>query len=114
MLEEAQMVSTTLRAGALPTNLEQLEERTVGPTLGRDYVAKGRLSAITAICLVLIFLLIYYRWLGLAADIALSLNMMFLISCLASFGATLTLPGIAGIILTVGMAVDANIIIFEG
>lgn len=113
MLEEAQMVSTTLRAGALPTNLEQLEERTVGPTLGRDYVAKGRLSAITAICLVLIFLLIYYRWLGLAADIALSLNMMFLISCLASFGATLTLPGIAGIILTVGMAVDANIIIFE-
>ena len=113
MLEEAQMVSTTLRAGALPTSLEQLEERTVGPTLGRDYVAKGRMSAITAICLVLIFLLIYYRWLGLAADIALSLNMMFLISCLASFGATLTLPGIAGIILTVGMAVDANIIIFE-
>lgn len=113
MLEEAQMVSTTLRAGALPTSLEQLEERTVGPTLGRDYVAKGRLSAIVAICLVLIFLLVYYRWLGLVADIALSLNIMFLISCLASFGATLTLPGIAGIILTVGMAVDANIIIFE-
>lgn len=113
MLEEAQMVSTTLRAGALPTSLEQLEERTVGPTLGRDYVAKGRLSALVAICLVLIFLLIYYRWLGFVADIALSLNMMFLISCLASFGATLTLPGIAGIILTVGMAVDANIIIFE-
>ncbi len=113
MLEEAQMVSTTLRAGALPTSLEQLEERTVGPTLGRDYIAKGRLSAIVAICLVLIFLLIYYRWLGVVADIALSLNIMFLISCLTSFGATLTLPGIAGIILTVGMAVDANIIIFE-
>ena len=113
MLEEAQMVSTTLRAGALPTSLEQLEERTVGPTLGRDYVAKGRLSALVAICLVLIFLLVYYRWLGLVADIALSLNIMFLISFLASFGATLTLPGIAGIILTVGMAVDANIIIFE-
>ena len=113
MLEEAQMVSTTLRAGALPTSLEQLEERTVGPTLGRDYVAKGRLSGIVAICLVLIFLLVYYRWLGLVANIALSLNIMFLISFLASFGATLTLPGIAGIILTVGMAVDANIIIFE-
>ncbi len=113
MLEEAQMVSTTLRAGALPANLEQLEERTVGPTLGRDYIAKGKLSAVTAVCLVLIFLLIYYRRLGVVADIALSLNMMFLISCLTSFGATLTLPGIAGIILTVGMAVDANIIIFE-
>ena len=113
MLEEAQMISTTLRAGALPTQLELLEERTVGPTLGRDYVEKGKTAIIVAILLILIFLFLYYRWLGLVADISLCLNMLFLFSCLTSFGATLTLPGIAGIILTIGMAVDANIIIFE-
>ncbi len=113
MLEEAQMISTTLRAGALPTQLELLEERTVGPTLGRDYVEKGKNAIIIAIVLILIFLLIYYRWLGLVADIALCSNMLLLLAILTSFGATLTLPGIAGIILTIGMAVDANIIIFE-
>ena len=113
MLEEAQMISTTLRAGALPTQLELLEERTVGPTLGRDHVEKGRNAIIVATILIFIFLLLYYRWLGLVADVALGVNILLLISCLTSFGATLTLPGIAGIILTIGMAVDANIIIFE-
>ena len=113
MLKEATMISTVLRAGALPASLEQLEERTVGPTLGRDHIAKGQLATLVALALVLVFLLIYYRWIGIAADIALVLNMTFLLSILTSFGAALTLPGVAGIILTVGMAVDANIIIFE-
>ena len=113
MLEEAQMISTTLRAGALPASLEQLEERTVGPTLGRDYIEKGKTAALIAIALVLLFLLIYYQWMGFVANIALLLNISFLLSFLTAFGATLTLPGVAGIILTVGMAVDANIIIFE-
>ena len=113
LLEEAEMISTTLRAGALPARLEQLEERTVGPTLGRDYIQKGKTSAVIAIILVLIFLLAYYKWQGVIANIALILNMSFLLSFLTSFGATLTLPGVAGIILTMGMAVDANIIIFE-
>ena len=113
MLEEAEMISTTLRAGALPAELKQLEERTVGPTLGRDHIEKGKLAALTAIIAILIFLIIYFNILGLVADISLLLNIGFLIACLTSFGAALTLPGVAGIILTVGMAVDANIIIFE-
>ena len=113
MMEEAQMISTTLRAGALPTQLELLEERTVGPSLGRDYVEKGKNAIIIATILILIFLLIYYRWLGFVADISLCFNIICLMAFLTSFSATLTLPGIAGIILTIGMAVDANIIIFE-
>ena len=113
MTEEAQMISTTLRAGALPTQLELLEERTVGPSLGKDYVEKGKNAIIIATILILIFLIIYYRWLGVVADISLCLNIVCLMAFLTSFSATLTLPGIAGIILTIGMAVDANIIIFE-
>ena len=113
MLEEAQMVSTTLRAGALPARLEQLEERTVGPTLGLDHIQKGKKATIWALILVLIFLIIYYRFFGLIADISLIFNIGFLGAILTSFGATLTLPGVAGVILTMGMAVDANIIIFE-
>ena len=113
MLEEAEMISTTLRAGALPTSLKQLEERTVGPTLGQDLINQGKTAIFLALVLILIFLIIYYRLLGLVADIALFFNIVFLFSILTSFGAVLTLPGVAGIILTVGMAVDANIIIFE-
>lgn len=113
MMEEAVMISTTLRAGALPTSLKQLEERAVGPTLGRDHIAQGKFAIFLALVLVFIFLIIYYKLLGFIADIALFFNIVFLISILSSFGATLTLPGVAGIILTVGMAVDANIIIFE-
>ena len=113
MLDEATMISTTLRTGALPASLSQLEERMVGPTLGRDHINKGKKAVILALILVLVFLIIYYKTLGFIADIALFLNMVFLFSFLTSFGAALTLPGVAGIILTVGMAVDANIIIFE-
>lgn len=113
MQEEAQMVSTTLRAGALPARLEQLEERTVGPTLGFDHIQKGKQAALWAFFSVLFFLILYYKFFGLIADLALIFNIVFLGSILTSFGATLTLPGVAGIILTMGMAVDANIIIFE-
>jgi preprotein translocase subunit SecD len=110
---EAQLIATALRAGALPAALEQLEERTVGPTLGMDSIEKGKFAGILASLLVLIFMVLYYRGLGLVADIALVLNILFLLAILTSLGATMTLPGVAGIVLTVGMAVDANIIIYE-
>ena len=112
-MNEAQFIATALRAGALPAALEQLEERTVGPTLGADSIARGKLAGIVSGILVLLFMLVYYRTLGVVADIALSLNVLLLLAILTSLGATLTLPGVAGIVLTVGMAVDANVIIFE-
>ncbi len=111
--DEAQFIATTLRAGALPAALEQLEERTVGPTLGKDSIEKGKLAGLLGSVLVLIFMFFYYRTLGLVADIALTLNVLLILAILTSLGATLTLPGVAGIVLTVGMAVDANVIIFE-
>ncbi len=110
---EAQFIATTLRAGALPAALEQLEERTVGPTLGQDSIDKGKRAGILGAILVLLFMLIYYRTLGVVADIALTFNVLLILGILTSLGATLTLPGVAGIVLTVGMAVDANVIIFE-
>lgn len=112
-LKEANFLATALRAGALPVPLEQLEERTVGPSLGADSIAKGKTAGLIGAILVLVFMLLYYRGLGLVANIALSLNLLFIIAILTSLQATLTLPGVAGIILTIGMAVDANIIIFE-
>lgn len=112
-LAEAQFIATTLRAGALPAALEQLEERTVGPTLGADSIEKGKKAGIIGGILVLIFMIGYYRKLGVVADIALALNVLLILAILTSLGATLTLPGVAGIVLTVGMAVDANVIIFE-
>lgn len=112
-LKEANFLATALRAGALPVPLEQLEERTVGPSLGADSIAKGKFAGLVGGLLVLIFMLVYYRGLGLVANTALSLNLLFIIAILTSLQATLTLPGVAGIILTIGMAVDANIIIFE-
>jgi preprotein translocase subunit SecD len=112
-MNEANFIATALRAGALPAALEQLEERTVGPTLGADSIRKGKKAGIIGGILVLIFMLLYYRTLGVVADIALSINVLFILAILTSLGATLTLPGVAGIVLTVGMAVDANIIIFE-
>ncbi len=112
-LAEAHMIATTLRAGSLPANLEQLEERTVGPTLGADSIRKGSIAGMVGGVLVLIFMLIYYRTLGLIANIALILNLFFVMAILTSLGATLTLPGVAGLVLTIGMAVDANVIIFE-
>ncbi|MCH2661807.1 protein translocase subunit SecD, partial [bacterium] len=111
--EEAKDLSIVLRAGALPAEVEIIEDRTVGPSLGRDSIEMGRTAAIYSMVLVAIFMILYYRAAGIIADFALLLNMLFIMSALAGFHATLTLPGIAGIILTIGMAVDANVLIFE-
>lgn len=110
---EASFIATALRAGSLPAALEQLEERTVGPTLGGDSINKAKTAAIVGSLGVVLFMIIYYGLGGLVAGIALSLNIFFTFAILTSLNATLTLPGIAGIALTVGMAVDANVIIFE-
>ncbi len=111
--EEARDLAIILRAGALPAPVKIIEERTVGPTLGADSIRMGLTSMVVGGILVLIFMMIYYRTAGLIADIALVANIMLIGGALAAFQATLTLPGIAGIILTIGMAVDANVIIFE-
>ena len=111
--EEAKDLAIVLRAGALPAEVEIIEDRTVGPSLGRDSIEQGKTAAIYSMVLVVIFMVLYYRAAGLVADCALLLNMLFIMAVLAGFNATLTLPGIAGIILTIGMAVDANVLIFE-
>jgi preprotein translocase subunit SecD len=116
--QEAQDLSTTLRSGALPAGITYLEERTVGPSLGRDSIQKGLLAGLVGTSLVVLYMLVIYNLSGLNAVIALALNILLLFGGLAGFGfeefrATLTLPGIAGIILTIGMAVDANVLIFE-
>ncbi|MED5578456.1 MAG: protein translocase subunit SecD [Nitrospinota bacterium] len=112
-LEEASDLAITLRAGALPAPVDVLEERNVGPSLGSDSIQSGIISIITGFVLVLIFMAVYYKLSGLIAILALLLNLFILSGALGLFGATLTLPGIAGIVLTVGMAVDANVLIFE-
>ena len=110
---EARNLALLLRAGALAAPIEIVEERTVGPSLGKDNIAKGFDSVAIGFILVLIFTAIYYRVYGLFADVALTLNLVLIVSLLSLLQATLTLPGIAGIVLTVGMAVDANVLIFE-
>jgi preprotein translocase subunit SecD len=110
---EADQLALLLRAGALAAPVNIIEERTVGPSLGKDNISKGFTSVQIAFVLVLIFMAIYYRLFGLFANVALLLNLVFIVAVLSLFGATLTLPGIAGIVLTVGMAVDANVLIFE-
>ncbi len=112
-MEEAQDLALVLRAGALPAPVHIITENTVGPSLGQDSIQKGSLSAVVGLLVVILFMVIYYRGAGLVADIALIMNIIFVLAVMASFHATLTLPGIAGIILTVGMAVDANVLIFE-
>ncbi len=112
-IESADDLSLKLRAGALPASLQTLEERTIGPSLGADSIRRGFISFSIAIILVMIFMLIYYHLSGFNAVFALTLNILILMGILAYFKASLTLPGIAGIILTVGMAVDANVLIFE-
>ncbi len=112
-IDEARDLAIVLRAGALPAPVKILEERTVGPTLGADSIRTGLMSMIVGGILVVLFMLIYYKGAGLIADIALVINILLIGGGLAGFQATLTLPGIAGIILTIGMAVDANVIIFE-
>ena len=110
---EASQLALLLRAGALAAPMEIVEERTVGPSLGADNVAQGFKSVVIGFILVLVFMALYYRVFGLVADLALFANLVLLVSLLSMLGATLTMPGIAGIVLTVGMAVDANVLIFE-
>ncbi|HEU4368040.1 MAG TPA: protein translocase subunit SecD [Methylomirabilota bacterium] len=112
-IEEARDTAIVLRAGALPAPVTILEERTVGPSLGADSIRQGMIAILASAAAVLLFMLIYYRLSGLIADVALVLNLVILLACMAAFGATLTLPGIAGIALTIGMAVDTNVLIFE-
>lgn len=111
--EEAKDLAIVLRAGSLPAPLIKLEERSVGPSLGQDSINKGVLSAIIGGVVVVLFMLVYYGLGGFIADVALVINVIMILGALAYFGATLTLPGIAGIILIMGMAVDANVLIFE-
>ena len=112
-LKEAHDLAIVLRAGALPVPVKIIEERTVGPSLGRDSVRDGLVSFILGGLLVTLFMAVYYRGGGLLADLALVFNLLFLMGILVGFRAVLTLPGIAGIVLTVGMAVDANVLINE-
>ncbi|MDQ7090629.1 MAG: protein translocase subunit SecD [Methylococcales bacterium] len=111
--EEARTLSLLLRAGALAAPVDIIEERTVGPSLGQDNIDKGFNSVIVGLALVLVFMLVYYRLFGLVANVALAFNLIVIVAVLSMIQATLTLPGIAGIVLTVGMAVDANVLIFE-
>jgi len=111
--EEARDLAIVLRAGALPAPVTILEQRSVGPSLGQESIEKGIYSAVIGGILVVGFMALYYGYAGMVADLALVFNMVLIMAGLAAFGATLTLPGIAGIILTIGMAVDANVIIFE-
>lgn len=112
-MDEAKMISTSLRAGALPASLEQLEERRVGPSLGADAIHKAQIASLAGAILILCFMVMRYRALGVVSDIALAINILCVFALLTSLGATLTLPGIAGIALTVGFAIDANVLINE-
>ncbi len=112
-MEEAKLIATALRAGALPASLEQLEERRVGPSLGKDALDKAKLGSYIGSILIMIFMIVYYRTMGLVSTMALVVNILSMFALLGSLGATLTLPGIAGMALTVGFAVDANVLINE-
>ena len=112
-LGEARDLALLLRAGALAAPMYIVEERTVGASLGEENIDKGRTSIVIGFSLVLVFMVIYYRWFGLAANVALTMNLVLIVAIMSVLGATLTLPGIAGIVLTVGMAVDANVLIFS-
>ena len=112
-LEESTNLAVLLRAGALPAGLEFLEERTIGPELGADSIEAGKLACIVAFVGVLVFMVLSYGTFGVFANIALVINVILIFGLLSMLGATLTLPGIAGIVLTIGMAVDANVLVFE-
>jgi preprotein translocase subunit SecD len=111
--QQTRDLAMVLRSGALPAGIKYLEERTVGPSLGADSIRSGVRAAMVGMIAVLVFMLIYYRWAGVNADVALILNLVILLGFMGYFGAVLTLPGIAGVILTVGMGVDSNVLIFE-
>ncbi|MFP4522674.1 MAG: protein translocase subunit SecD [Fibrobacterota bacterium] len=112
-MEEARDIAIILRAGALPVSLNIIQERTVGPSLGQDAINRGISASIYAFLIIIAFKVLYYRGAGIIADTALMINFILVAAILSRFGFTLTLPGIAGLILTIGMAVDANVIIFE-
>ena len=112
-INSAKDLAIVLRAGALPAPVKILEERTVGPSLGTDSIHEGLRAGLVGTVMVVAFMLIYYQLSGVIAIVAMLLNTIYIIACLAGFGATLTLPGIAGLVLTVGMAVDTNVLIFE-
>ena len=112
-MEEAKDLSIVLRAGALPAPMKMLQNVTVGPSLGRDSIEAGKMAGIIGTIAVVIFMILYYRLSGVIADFALFLNIVLLLGAMASLNATLTLPGIAGIILAIGMAVDSNVLMFE-
>jgi preprotein translocase subunit SecD len=111
--QEANDLGLVLRSGALPASIKYLEERTVGPSLGADSIRHGVQASIVSLVVVMIFMVVYYRLSGVNAIVALILNLIILLAALAYFGAVLTLPGIAGVILTIGMGVDSNVLIFE-
>ena len=111
--QEANDLALVLRSGALPASIKYLEERTVGPSLGADSIRHGVQASIISLVVVMIFMVVYYRSAGINAVVALILNLVLLLAALAYFGAVLTLPGIAGVILTIGMGVDSNVLIFE-
>jgi preprotein translocase subunit SecD len=111
--QKAKDLSLMLRTGALPASIHYLEERTVGPSLGADSIRKGVTASIVGMLAVMIFMLVYYKGAGINADLALFLNLVILLGFMGFTSATLTLPGIAGVILTVGMGVDSNVLIFE-
>jgi len=109
----AHELALTLRAGALPASIKYLEERTVGPSLGADSIRHGVRASVLSLLVVMLFMVFYYRLSGVNAVLALILNLLILLAALAMFGAVLTLPGIAGVILTIGMGVDSNVLVFE-
>jgi preprotein translocase subunit SecD len=111
--QSAQDLALVLRAGALPASIKYLEERTVGPSLGADSIREGVRASIGSLLVVMIFLVIYYRLSGVNAVVALILNLLILLAFMAFAGAVLTLPGIAGVVLTIGMGVDSNVLVFE-
>jgi SecD/SecF fusion protein len=112
-LEEARLLEIILKAGALPAPVEIMEQQSVGPSLGEDSIQAGTNSFLIALLITVAFMVVYYRTGGLVANVGLFFNILFIFAILAAFGGTLTLPGIAGIVLTIGMAVDANVLIFE-
>ncbi|HVN76327.1 MAG TPA: protein translocase subunit SecD [Thermoanaerobaculaceae bacterium] len=112
-VQSAEDLALVLRAGALPASITYLEERTVGPSLGRDSVNRGLTAGLVGLILVAAFMLVYYKGAGINANVALVLNAVLLLGAIGALGATLTLPGIAGVILTIGMAVDSNVLVFE-
>ena len=111
--QEANDLAIVLRAGALPAPLKIIQDLTVGPSLGKDSIEKGVRATLIAGAMVMLFMVVYYRLSGVVADFALILNLICLMGALSALSATLTLPGIAGIVLTIGMGVDSNVLIFE-